>query len=124
MAVPAIFPGSEPLPGSRGQPFTGFVRFEGVLHVDDWATVDPEQLGNPRNVANGLGRRMSAEQAEYLTTHPFSEYRYHAILSGVDAMTFCMTDTRPSCGTDEQKDIVARRLATVALVRAEQRSCE
>lgn len=59
------------LPVKTNIPFHGLVRFEGVLHVDDWATIDPEQLSNPRNVANGLGRRKSAEQAEYITAYGF-----------------------------------------------------
>lgn len=49
----------------------GFVRFEGVLTNDDWLEADPDQLSNPRNVANGIGRRKDGSQSELITAIAF-----------------------------------------------------
>jgi NAD-dependent DNA ligase len=51
--------------------FDGCVRFEGVMLVHDWMSIDPDQLSNPRNKANGLGRRKDAEQADLVTAQAF-----------------------------------------------------
>lgn len=49
------------------QPFTGSVRGEVMLFNEDWKTVDPEGTSNPRNLGNGISRRLTGEHAEYLT---------------------------------------------------------
>lgn len=54
-----------------GKPFTGFVRGEIMLLVEDWKTVDPDMTSNPRNVGNGISRRKDGEQADFLTIYTF-----------------------------------------------------
>lgn len=54
-----------------GVPFTGFVRGEIMLLVEDWKVVDPDMVSNPRNVGNGISRRKDGEQAECLTIYTF-----------------------------------------------------
>ena len=57
-----------------GIPFTGFVRGEVVLQLEDWVQVDPEKLSNPRNCAVGIARRKNGEQSEMLTVYAFGIY--------------------------------------------------
>lgn len=54
-----------------GTPFTGFIRGEVVMHMDDWKQADPDQLSNPRNLAVGIARRKSGEESELLTVYAF-----------------------------------------------------
>jgi DNA ligase (NAD+) len=53
------------------KPFTGFVRGEVVLTIDDWEKVDPNQESNPRNLAVGIARRKDGTQSEHLTFYAF-----------------------------------------------------
>ena len=59
------------LPTSVKNNFTGFVRGEIVLNIDDWEKIDPEKNSNPRNLCVGIARRKSGEQSEYLTFYGF-----------------------------------------------------
>ena len=55
----------------NGKPFSGYIRGEVVLTLDDWKSIDPNQLSNPRNLAVGISRRKSGEQSECLTFYAF-----------------------------------------------------
>ena len=57
--------------GNDSKPFTGFVRGEVVLTMDDWLEVDPQQTSNPRNLAVGIARRKDGSQSEYLKFYGF-----------------------------------------------------
>jgi len=46
--------------------FTGSVRGEIMLFNEDWKTLDPDQLSNPRNLGNGMSRRHDGEDTEKL----------------------------------------------------------
>ena len=52
-------------------PFTGFVRGEIVLSIENWKLVDDDQASNPRNCAVGIMRRKNGEQSEYLQVYAF-----------------------------------------------------
>jgi DNA ligase (NAD+) len=54
-----------------GKPFTGFIRGEIMLLVEDWKVVEPDMVSNPRNVGNGISRRKDGEQADLLTIYTF-----------------------------------------------------
>lgn len=54
-----------------GTPFNGSVRGECILPLANWKIVDPEGLSNPRNLGNGMMRRKSGEDAEYLEFFAF-----------------------------------------------------
>ncbi len=54
-----------------GKPFTGFVRGEVVMLIDDWKAADPGMSKNPRNLGNGISRRKDASQSELLTVFAF-----------------------------------------------------
>jgi DNA ligase (NAD+) len=51
--------------------FSGFVRGEVVLEMDDWKAVDPELTSNPRNLAVGIARRKDGTESEYLKVYAF-----------------------------------------------------
>jgi DNA ligase (NAD+) len=51
--------------------FTGAVRFEAILTVEDWGIVDPERRKNPRNAGSGIMGRKNGEQSELLTCYAF-----------------------------------------------------
>jgi DNA ligase (NAD+) len=53
--------------------FSGYVRGEGVLNIDDWETLDPNKTTNPRNAAS-LARRKSGLDSDYLTFYAFKIY--------------------------------------------------
>jgi len=55
----------------NGKMFSGFIRGEVVLTMDDWLEVDPNQTSNPRSLAVGISRRKDGLQAEYLKFYAF-----------------------------------------------------
>lgn len=57
--------------GSEGQGFTGAVRFEVILTVDDWTAIDPSRSKNPRNAGNGIMGRKNGHQSDRLTAYAF-----------------------------------------------------
>lgn len=57
--------------GADGAGFTGAVRFEVILTVDDWAKIDPAKSKNPRNAGNGIMGRKNGHQSDYLTVFAF-----------------------------------------------------
>ncbi len=61
---------------ATGAPFSGFVRGEVILSVEDWQThVDTDQVSNPRNSAVGIARRKNGSQSDLLQVFAF---RLHA----------------------------------------------
>ena len=62
------------LPISNKSKFSGFVRGEVILNLDDWSIIDPEKTSNARNLATGISRRKSGENAESLTFYAFKLY--------------------------------------------------
>ncbi len=56
----------------QGRPFTGAVRFEVILTVEDWGKVDPERSKNPRNAGSGIMGRKNGSQSELLSSFAFS----------------------------------------------------
>ncbi len=57
--------------GSEGQGFTGAVRFEVILTVDDWTAIEPSRSKNPRNAGNGIMGRKNCHQSDRLTAYAF-----------------------------------------------------
>jgi DNA ligase (NAD+) len=57
--------------GAQDVGFSGAVRFEVILTVDDWTTIDPARSKNPRNAGNGIMGRKSGHQSDCLTTFAF-----------------------------------------------------
>ena len=57
--------------GNQGFEFTGSVRFEVILTVEDWTKIDPSRSKNPRNAGNGIMGRKNGMQSDYLTTFAF-----------------------------------------------------
>jgi DNA ligase (NAD+) len=57
--------------GSNAIGFTGSIRFEAILTVENWAVVDPDMPTNPRNVGNGIMGRKNGVHCEYLTAYAF-----------------------------------------------------
>ena len=57
--------------GRAGVPFTGAVRFEVILTVEDWARVDPNRSKNPRNAGSGIMGRKNGHQCDHLTAFAF-----------------------------------------------------
>ena len=57
--------------GSGAERFTGAVRFEVILTVEDWAKVDPTRSKNPRNAGSGIMGRKNGHQCEHLTAFAF-----------------------------------------------------
>lgn len=51
--------------------FTGSVRFEVILTVDDWTAIDPARTKNPRNAGNGIMGRKNGHQSDCLTIFAF-----------------------------------------------------
>jgi DNA ligase (NAD+) len=51
--------------------FTGAVRFEVILTVDDWTAIDPSRSKNPRNAGNGIMGRKNGHQSDCLTIFAF-----------------------------------------------------
>ena len=56
---------------SANAPFTGAVRVEVILTVEDWGRVDPTRAKNPRNAGAGIMGRKNGQQAELLTAFAF-----------------------------------------------------
>jgi DNA ligase (NAD+) len=67
--------------------FTGFVRGEVVLRLEDWRRVDPDQTSNPRNMSIGIARRKSGQDSELLTVYAFNIF---------DMAGQCLSDTEES----------------------------
>ena len=57
--------------GHGGQGFTGAVRFEVILTVEDWSRVDPGRSKNPRNAGSGIMGRKNGHQCDFLTAFAF-----------------------------------------------------
>lgn len=51
--------------------FTGAVRFEVILTIENWSKVDPEKSKNPRNAGNGIMGRKNGSQSNLLTVFAF-----------------------------------------------------
>lgn len=51
--------------------FTGAVRFEVILTVEDWTAIDPSRSKNPRNAGNGIMGRKNGYQSDRLTAFAF-----------------------------------------------------
>ena len=54
-----------------GPGFSGAVRFEVILTVQDWARVDPTRSKNPRNAGSGIMGRKNGHQCDFLTAFAF-----------------------------------------------------
>ena len=61
------------IPNSTKNNFSGFIRGEIVLNVDDWEKIDPNKSSNPRNLTS-LARRKSGVDSEHLTFYAFKLY--------------------------------------------------
>lgn len=57
--------------GMNEQGFTGAVRFEVILTVEDWTAIDPNRSKNPRNAGNGIMGRKNGYQSDRLTIYAF-----------------------------------------------------
>jgi DNA ligase (NAD+) len=57
--------------GDENGPFSGAVRFEVVLTLENWAKADPSMAKNPRNLGNGIMGRKNGHQSELLTVYVF-----------------------------------------------------
>lgn len=57
--------------GAHDAGFTGAVRFEVILTVQDWIRIDPARSKNPRNAGTGIMGRKNGHQADYLTIFAF-----------------------------------------------------
>lgn len=62
---------------AQGRPFSGAVRFEAILTVEDWATVDPEKSKNPRNAGSGIMGRKNGAQSALLSCFAFDIDEQH-----------------------------------------------
>jgi DNA ligase (NAD+) len=51
--------------------FSGAVRFEVILTVEDWAKIDPARSKNPRNAGAGIMGRKNGHQSDCLTIFAF-----------------------------------------------------
>jgi len=51
--------------------FTGAVRFEVILTLENWARADPQRRKNPRNAGNGIMGRKNGHQSDLLTSYAF-----------------------------------------------------
>lgn len=65
------FKGLPAFAGDANGGFTGSVRFEVILTIEDWARVDPLKSKNPRNVGTGIAGRKNSSQSELLTIFAF-----------------------------------------------------
>lgn len=54
-----------------GEGFTGAVRFEVILTIEDWAVIDPARSKNPRNAGTGIMGRKNGHQSDFLTIFAF-----------------------------------------------------
>jgi DNA ligase (NAD+) len=57
--------------GIGEQGFTGAVRFEVILTVEEWTAIDPSRSKNPRNAGNGIMGRKNGHQSDRLTAYAF-----------------------------------------------------
>lgn len=57
--------------GTTDGGFTGAVRFEAILTIEDWGKIDPSKSKNPRNVGNGILGRKNGHQCDLLTVFAF-----------------------------------------------------
>ncbi len=51
--------------------FTGAVRIEVILTIEDWGRIDPERAKNPRNAGTGIMGRKNGQHSELLTAFAF-----------------------------------------------------
>lgn len=51
--------------------FSGAVRFEVILTVEDWTKIDPARSKNPRNAGTGIMGRKNGHQSDFLTIYAF-----------------------------------------------------
>lgn len=91
-----------------GTGFSGAVRFEVILTVDDWKKVDPSQAKNPRNAGSGIMGRKSGEQSELLSAYAF----------GLDERA---ADGAPALATETER---LQRLASLGFAVIPNRRCE
>lgn len=54
-----------------GAPFSGAVRLEVILTLDDWSKVDPKRSKNPRNLGNGIMGRKNGKDSHLLSVFAF-----------------------------------------------------
>jgi len=54
-----------------GSAFSGSVRFEVILTVDDWGVADPDRSKNPRNLGNGIMGRKNGKGSHLLSVYAF-----------------------------------------------------
>lgn len=54
-----------------GSPFSGAVRFEVILTVENWGIADPSRSKNPRNLGNGIMGRKNGKDAHLLSCFAF-----------------------------------------------------
>jgi DNA ligase (NAD+) len=57
--------------GDATEGFSGAVRLEVILTIEDWGQVDPSRSKNPRNAGNGIMGRKNGHQSDLLTTFAF-----------------------------------------------------
>jgi len=57
--------------GSHDAGFSGSVRFEVILTVEDWTKIDPARSKNPRNAGTGIMGRKNGKQSDCLTIFAF-----------------------------------------------------
>ncbi len=57
--------------GNQEAGFSGSVRFEVILTVDDWTKIDPARSKNPRNAGTGIMGRKNGKQSDCLTIFAF-----------------------------------------------------
>ncbi len=57
--------------GNQEAGFSGSVRFEVILTVEDWTTIDPARSKNPRNAGTGIMGRKNGHQSDCLTIFAF-----------------------------------------------------
>lgn len=54
-----------------GSAFSGAVRFEVILTVENWGLIDPSRAKNPRNLGNGIMGRKNGKDAHRLAVYAF-----------------------------------------------------
>ena len=57
--------------GTGDMGFSGAVRFEVILTVEDWTKIDPSRSKNPRNAGTGIMGRKNGHQSDCLTIFAF-----------------------------------------------------
>ncbi len=60
-----------------GEHFSGAVRFEVILTVQNWKKLDPSQAKNPRNAGSGIMGRKNGENSELLSCFAFDIEELH-----------------------------------------------